>query len=470
MDPLRVAPPRLQDLAAPSGRPVAPAVPAPPPDPADATRMSPWARLEGNGWYAQAQGTLAAVLEPSLQVALAQGLERMAQAGVTFQKPSFFGLRRVECTARQAFDHAMERPPEALGLVARLPEGAEVPIANLKDLMAVDLVEAGGEASRSTTAEARAFLNLEKDGWTFLEAGEGSHPISTLEAFRLSGEEPASVHLQGPQGQSRRLFSRRDIVAVNFFLGDGQDFGLANPAVAAGLKDLAARGLEVGILSGGWYTQEPDELYQGSFRMVADGSLLWMARRSDVPEGYQSPFDEGHPAMPVVSSSLHALAPHPDRLEAQLQAFQEAATRHVSGLQPVVLQCGLQVMGRFSQDLPWEALLGGYARFLAVAPGFTAPIDLARGYGALLEGCPSGEELDHRLSFLEKTPRTESGDCFREHVAEAARQSLADRRELEAMAQALDGPGPTGRDPVAVTEREVRIGGLVLPRRERPAG
>ena len=433
----------------------------------DQSQVSPWARLEGRGWPDQARVALAAVLDPPLQAALAQEFERMAQAGVAFEKRSTFTFGNSACSAQQAFAHAMNCPATDLDLAAQLPNGTRVRVSTLQDLMAVDLLGAGGEASRGTTADARAFLSLEKDGWTFVRAGEGAKNLSALEAFRQAGSESMSVHLLGPKSESMRLYARCDIVATNYFMGDGRDLGLTNPALAGGLKKLDDSGYAWGRISGGWYDQSALDVYRGDFGNVADNTY-WMAAKSDLPGSHRNPLDTGKTVMPVSPARLGELASHPDKLEAKFQSFQEAAAKHLQGVDSIRIQCGLLGMADASMDLPWENLLGGYQRFLAVAPRNTAPIDLGEGYRSLLKDCPSTDELDYRLAYLEKDFTNASGSSFRARLAEAVNQHIADKREIEAMLKAVDEPAPADASHVAVTENEVHIGNLVLPRRAEP--
>lgn len=434
----------------------------------DAVQINPWVELEGQGWLATSKGALAGVVSPPLRAALSAALERMADAGVSFKKPVGFFGRKADCSPREAIEHAMQQPAGSLRLGARLGDGTEKTVSSLQDLMLLDLFQCGGVASPSETAEARAFLSLKNQGWRLIRAGEKGGELSPEEAFDLAGKEVAAVHVLGPQNQGTRVFRRSDVVPVVYFLADGSDVGLARPELARNLKAIQAKGYEWGRISGGWYGEGPLDLYRGDVFKVAD-STYWMIHASDKKQDNFNPFwSKGSVPMPLLPSQVHEACARPDRLEDAYHAFQEAVSAHTTDMDGIRVECGLLEMVSASAQLPWDDLLKGYARLARLAPGFTAPIDLGRAYGRLIEGCADGEEISYRLDYLEKVFHGTSDAQFQKDVAEAAHQYLRDKREIEAMLAAVEKSDETSAPVVVVDGEQVRIGSLTLPRRTLP--
>ena len=463
----REAAPLASTLLAQAGAPL-PGTPTPP-TPADQCSVNAWATLEGRGWPDTARAALATILDPPLQVALAQEFERMAQEGVAFERRSMPFVFGASCTPQKALQHALERPSRDLGLGVRLPDGSKMKVETLQDLMAVDLMVANGEGTRFTTAEARSFLALAGQGWTFVRAGEKGGNLSPLEAFNLAGSETSAVHLLGPKGESTRVFRRSDVVAVNYFMGDGQDLGLASPGPAAGLREMEARGFAWGHLSGGWYDQRPVDVYLGDPFPVSD-PLYWLARKEDVDERHEMPFEHGRYAMPVSPALRLGAAQRADELEERFRSFQEAANTHLATMDRVRVECGLEKMVDASLEIPWGDLLRGYARFQRILPPFRAPFEQARTYATLLNGCVSAEDLYYRLDYVEEKMAGQPDHAYGAVVADAALQHVAGRRQVQAMAEALQRTDADPPSRVSVDEGTVRIGNLVLPRRAEVPG
>ncbi len=269
----------------------------------------------------------------------------------------------------------------------------------------------------------------------FLKAAEGSHRIGILAAFQLAGAEFGAVHLLGPQDESTRLSRRSAAVAVNYFLGDGLDLGLRDPQRARWVKSLAEQGFAVGQLSGGWYETDCLELYGGPIFGSADPQK-WLARQSSL-EGYRSPFDLGAVALPLTTDRALELAEE-DRLEQEFVQLEKAVSDHAGDLNAVRLRCGLAVMADHD-GIGWDGLLRGYANLHRLAPAFTAPIELAKFYAVLLEGCETSDEITYRLDHL-PDPGPGNVEEFREQVEAAARHSLAARHEVEALAAGTEAP------------------------------
>lgn len=218
---------------------------------------SPWEELAALGVLAGANGSggpLHAVLGDSLRQDLLASLERLQDAGVTLRYDRRIGPHKT-LTSGAALDRlAKATGEEPLRLEATAPDGTSMPVRGLTDLETLDYRFGAGESilSGRHRALARAIDGLRTAGYTVPRfAGGRSQDYGTLARYGEEFPPWVQISRSGGAEDSIPVNSVEQLLALNFMYGDGKDYGLARPVLAAGLRDLYARGMIVRNKFGG---------------------------------------------------------------------------------------------------------------------------------------------------------------------------------------------------------------------------
>lgn len=406
--------------------------PAPEPQQAeDTAELGPWKALDQQGWLENTRGALGAVLAPGVSAALAGCFERLDQAGIDFQLTRLFFFKFDSDSPRETFNYAKKRRPDELNLQAKLPGGKTMKVDNLKALMALDLIHGGGTApDQRSAAEAAAFRSLDQQGWRFIPKQEEA--VSTAEAFYRSGQEPMNIHVEAPDGKFVNLLYRRDdALHLNYLMGDGQDHGMAEPEFAAGLKALDEQGFQLGVISGGWYGDDPFDAYRATPFKVADPEKFLV--RKDKATPYGNAYGKGSGALPITARRAAELA-REGKLEAEFASFEQALREHGSDLSDVQLRCALRNLHGAQLKVSWGPVIKGISELSKLAPKFqTAPNVLGNYSAVLFKDCESADEVDYRLTELTRLANKGKPAEFGAAVKEAATFKLRYRQAIEEM-------------------------------------
>lgn len=183
---------------------------------------SPWPRVEALA--GEKSAALKSLLGQDEAAALSRAIENLPV--------------QLDKTAAQL----LERPPGKLACQAQLPEGQRVRIDTVTDLRRLDLAYGHSDPP----AYATALNSLLDQGYTLTPSlrvePDSQSTQSRYEAFRLvEHDRSATVDAAG----ALQMSLHQDLLANEFFVGSGQDHGLADPWLAQRIKSAYAKGVAV---------------------------------------------------------------------------------------------------------------------------------------------------------------------------------------------------------------------------------
>lgn len=193
-------------------------------------------------------GPLGAALSAQQKGAIREILGELHAGGVEFLQDrgrlaGVFGSRYQDRSPDEVMA-LIERGPAAFDArLATRRDGAQVEFRNLGTLQELDAFYGSGDAAAlAHGADARALQNLERAGWTMrLDDAPGESRVDARGAWTaLAGGRRLS--LQRKDGASHGYLGKGAAAAIDYFEGSGDASGLANPALAARLEEVGARG------------------------------------------------------------------------------------------------------------------------------------------------------------------------------------------------------------------------------------
>ncbi len=394
--------------------------------------LSPWPKLQS---LVGQQAALKTLLSGPESAALTLALDNLEQHGVRLGK---------------APGQILECSPDKLGTHALLPKGRRVPVDSVKDLRRLDLAYGHSDPTPFSNA-LNSFLDRDCSVTESLQILPDSQSTQTrYEAFqRLEFDQPGKLERWGV-----RLDLHKDVVAQEYFLGSGQDYGLDNPQMAQTLKDLYAQGWSV------FPRVQGEECKAGSpldaYRALESGCRASLARSSQKDTHYGL-------GVPLTNN--------PARDIERFVAWESAIRTHQPNSHSWTgLVHALEAME--SPEFTPAVLTSNLARLqTCVRSGFSQ--DLIDPLKLLRAECQTAEELNQLVSaflaqprWVEKDRMFSPRDDFERHMTTTLNRVLTDHRARRDVISLAPTPGNGLQRGIQKLGNMLMVGGTRLRSRE----
>lgn len=262
---------------APAAAPDAVALSAPAPAPPVAA--NPWPELERMGLLAATpatSGPIGGALTATARQGLLGALTRLETSGVTFERqrglrfPSL--MKKYVPLSAGELANALEKEPVSFKhrFNVNVNGATHVRVASLQGLQLLDAVQGlGAQASPARSGAVEAARSLESRGWKFRaynysdDYGDSDSPTQpgTFPAL-LALNRRGTVDAETPTHSNDRVRFSADsqLIALDYFDGSGTDRGLANGPLAAGVREVTAKG----------YRFRTDDYYRNNYMAARD--------------------------------------------------------------------------------------------------------------------------------------------------------------------------------------------------------